>query len=82
MDWTNEKSGFDSLQEQYIFLFSIASRSTLERTQRLIQYVPNVVSSGVTRQGREADSSPPCSAEVKNDGAIHPLLHTSSWRNA
>jgi hypothetical protein len=29
---------------------------------------------------READHSPPSSAEVKNGGAITPLPHTSSWR--
>jgi hypothetical protein len=30
-------------------------------------------SPGVKRQGREADHSPPSSAEVKNGGAIPPL---------
>jgi hypothetical protein len=35
------------------------------------------------RQGREADHSPPTSAEVKiKRGSIHPLPHTSSWRSA
>jgi hypothetical protein len=29
---------------------------------------------------READHSPPSSAEVKNDGAIPPLPHMSPWR--
>jgi hypothetical protein len=33
---------------------------------------------GVKRQGRETDNSTPSSAEVKNDGAIPPLHHTSS----
>jgi hypothetical protein len=37
---------------------------------------------GVKRQGCEADHSPPTSAEVKKYGSIHPLPHTSSWRNA
>jgi hypothetical protein len=32
--------------------------------------------------GREADHSPPSSAELKNGGAILPLPHTSSWRGA
>jgi hypothetical protein len=27
----------------------------------------------------ESDHSPPCSAEVKNGGAIYPLPHMSSW---
>jgi hypothetical protein len=37
---------------------------------------------GLKRQGREADDSPPSSAEVKNCGAILPLPHTPSWRGA
>jgi hypothetical protein len=32
--------------------------------------------------GREADLSSPSGAEVKNGGAILPLIHTSSWRGA
>jgi hypothetical protein len=36
---------------------------------------------GVKRQGREADHSPPASAEVKKI-CIHPLPHTSSWHSA
>jgi hypothetical protein len=31
--------------------------------------------------GREADHSPPSSADVKNDGAVPPLLHMSSWHS-
>jgi hypothetical protein len=38
-----------------------------------IQLVPGAVSLEVKRQGREADHSPPSSAEVKNGGAIPPL---------
>jgi hypothetical protein len=37
---------------------------------------------GVKRPGREVDHSLPCNAEVKNDGAIPPLPHKSSWRGA
>jgi hypothetical protein len=47
-------------------------------TQPPIQWVPGAISSGVKRQGREADHSPPSSVEVKNGGAIAPLPHTSS----
>jgi hypothetical protein len=36
----------------------------------------------VKRQGREAEKSLPSIAEVKNGGAIPPLLHVSSWRDA
>jgi hypothetical protein len=36
----------------------------------------------VKRPEREADHSPPYSAEVKNGGAIPPRSHMSSWRGA
>jgi hypothetical protein len=42
------------------FLFSTASRSVLGPTQPPIQWVPGALS-----PGREADHSPPSSAEVK-----------------
>jgi hypothetical protein len=40
--------------------FSISSRPALESTQLPIKWIP-----GVKRQGREADHSPPTSAEAK-----------------
>jgi hypothetical protein len=49
-----------------IFLFTTASRTALEPTQSPIQWVPEAFSLGVKRPGREADHSPPSSAEVKN----------------
>jgi hypothetical protein len=49
-----------------IFLFTVASRPTLRPIQPPIQWVPGAISPGVKRQGREADHSPPSSAEVKN----------------
>jgi hypothetical protein len=33
----------------------------------------------IKRPVREAGNSPLSSAEVKNGGAVYPLLHTSSW---
>jgi hypothetical protein len=77
-----ERSGFDSRQGEEIFLFSTASRPALGPTQPPIQWVPGGLSVGVKRLGREADHSHPSSAEVKNGGAIPPLLHVSSWRSA
>jgi hypothetical protein len=32
--------------------------------------------------GRETDHSPLSDAEIKNDGAIPPIPHMSSWRGA
>jgi hypothetical protein len=37
---------------------------------------------GVKRLGREADQSPPSSAEVKNGWTVPPLPHMSSWHSA
>jgi hypothetical protein len=40
------------------------------------------ISSGVRRLGREPDHSPPSTAEFKNVGAIPPLPHKFSCRDA
>jgi hypothetical protein len=57
-----------------------ASRPALGPTQPPIQWVKRALSLGIKWPGREADHSPPCSAEVKNGEAIRPLPNTSSWR--
>jgi hypothetical protein len=64
------------------FLFSTSSRPALGSTQPPIQWVSGPLSPGAKRQGREADHSPPSSAEVKKIGSIHPLPLTASWRSA
>jgi hypothetical protein len=60
-----------------IFLFSKSSIPALRPTQPPIQWVPGVLSLGVKRPGREADHSPPTSAEVKKM-----WLYTSTPSNA
>jgi hypothetical protein len=45
-------------------------------------YILGAVSPGINLPGHETDHSLPSNADVKNDGAIHPLPLTSSWRNA
>jgi hypothetical protein len=47
------------------FVFSTSSRPTVESTQLPIQWVSRALYPGVKRPGREADHSPPASAEVK-----------------
>jgi hypothetical protein len=64
------------------FLFSMTSRPPLGPTQPPIQWEAMGVLLGVKWPGREADCSPPTSAEVENGGAIPPLTHTFSWRGA
>jgi hypothetical protein len=54
-----------------------AVRTGLGPTQPPIQWVPEAVSPGVKRQGREA-GSPPSSGEVKNGGAMPPLSQVAS----
>jgi hypothetical protein len=48
-----------------IFLFITASRTAPGPTQPPSQWVPGALSLGVKRPGREADHSPPSSAEVE-----------------
>jgi hypothetical protein len=56
---------FDSQRGLKIF-FTIASITALGTTQPPVQWVPGALSLGVKLQGREADQSPPSSAEIKN----------------
>jgi hypothetical protein len=69
--------GFNSRQTN-----SAVSRPAVGPTQPPIQWVPVAPSPWVKLQRREADNSPPSSAEVKNGGSIPPLPHTSSRRSA
>jgi hypothetical protein len=74
--------GFDSRRGLGIFLFTTVSRTALGPTQPPIQWVPRALSLRVKRSGREADPSPPSSAEVENERSYTPLPNTSSWRGA
>jgi hypothetical protein len=56
--------------------------SVLHTTQPPIRWALWALSQEVKWQGCEADHSPPSSAEVKNDEAIPPFPHTSSWHGA
>jgi hypothetical protein len=60
------------------FFFTTAFRPALGSTQPPNQRVPVVLSPGVKRPGREADHSPPSSAEEKNAATIPPITHTAS----
>jgi len=61
------------------FLFAITSRSTLGPSQPPSQWVLGAISPEVKRPGREADHSPPSSAEVKNERSYTSIRHTSLW---
>jgi hypothetical protein len=59
------------------FLFSTSSRPAVGPTQ------PGALSPGVKRPGREADCSPPASAEVNKTWMyIYLFPHTPSWPSA
>jgi hypothetical protein len=58
--------GFETRQELGIFLFTTASRTDLGLIRYPIQWIPGALYLGVKLPGREADHSPPSSAEVKN----------------
>jgi hypothetical protein len=82
MGWTIGVLGFDSRRGLVIFLFSTSSRTVLGPTQSPIQWVPGALSLGVKWPGREADHSPPSSAEVKE--WVELCFHSSntlSWRS-
>jgi hypothetical protein len=63
-------------------IFSTSSRSALRSTQPPIQWVPGVLSPGLKLPGREADYSPPTSAEVKKIWIFISTPHRPSWRSA
>jgi hypothetical protein len=65
---------FDFWRRLGIFLFTTAFRPTLGPTQPPIKWVPGAVLLGIKWPGREADHSPPASAEVKERPS------TPSWR--
>jgi hypothetical protein len=54
-------------QRQRNFPLTSVSRPALGPTQPPVQWVPGVLSRGKARPGRDADHSPPSSAEVKNE---------------
>jgi hypothetical protein len=66
MGWTFRVLGFNSQQGLGIFLFITVSIMALGPTQFPFQWVTGTLSLGVKWLGREADYSPPSSAEVKN----------------
>jgi hypothetical protein len=60
------RPGFEFRQGLGYFLLAAAPRPAVGLIQPLIQWVPGVLSLVVKRPGREADHSPPPSAEVNN----------------
>jgi hypothetical protein len=66
--------GFDSRRGLGSFLFTIVSRTALGLTQPPIQWVLGALPLGVKRPEREADHSPPSSAEVKE--CVELYLHS------
>jgi hypothetical protein len=53
-----------------IFLFSTTSGPPMGPTQSPIQWAVGIIFPGVKRHRREANQSPPSSADVKNVGAV------------
>jgi hypothetical protein len=58
--------GCGSRRRLGIFLFTTVSGPAVGPIQPPMQWVPAALTPGVKRPGREADHSPPSSAEVKN----------------
>jgi hypothetical protein len=69
------RPGFNSWEGQETFLYSIAFRLALERTQPPIRWVPKAFSPGVKRRTGEVDDSSSSSAVVKNvELHLHSLI--------
>jgi hypothetical protein len=68
--WTTEGLEFESRWEQEYSLFRVVDTGS-GVSQPPIQWAPGALYPGVKRQGREADHSPPATAEVKKI-----LIHT------
>jgi hypothetical protein len=81
--WTSGVLRFDFRRGLGIFLFTTASRTALGTIQPPIQWVPEVLSPEVKWPGREADHTPPSSANVTE--LVELYLHspnTPSWLGA
>jgi hypothetical protein len=70
----NTRLIFDPRQRQRIFPLTSASRPALGPTQPPVQWVPGALSAGgKVRLGRDADPSPPSSAEIKKEQELYLL---------
>jgi hypothetical protein len=77
-------SGFDSRQEQEMFLFSTEFIGFSGPIQPPLRWVVGAVFPEIKRPMRQADYTLPStsSSEVTNEKAIPPFPHTSSCRGA
>jgi hypothetical protein len=73
MGWTTGVQ-FPARAIMEIFLFLTSFRPALGPDQPPIQWLPRALSLGVKRSGREADHSPPSSAEVEK--CVELYLHS------
>jgi hypothetical protein len=72
--------GFHSRLKPGISIFTTTSRTALGLTQPPIQWVPGALSQGVKRPERDADHSPPSSAESKECVKLYlRSSNTPSW---
>jgi hypothetical protein len=69
----SEELGFDAQLRNHIFLVSMISVPARGCNQSPIQWLLKAVSSGVNRQGFQANYSPPFGVEKKNGKVKSPL---------
>jgi hypothetical protein len=79
--WTTMGSQFESRWGKEFSLLHVV-QTCYGAHQPRIQCVPGALSPGVKRPGREADHSPPASAEVKKMWIYIYTPSTPSWRSA
>jgi hypothetical protein len=77
--YTAERSQFESRERRdFSFLHVVQTDSGLIESP--IRWVTGDLSQGLKRLGREADDSPPITAEVKNTW-VYTFTHMPSWSN-
>jgi hypothetical protein len=81
MGWTTAETGFNSMQRQEIFLFSIIPRLALGPIQPPDQWVVGIVSPEIKQRVCEVAHSPPPIAKITNGGAIPPFPHVFMARD-
>jgi hypothetical protein len=73
--WKTEGSQFEPRQGNKFALLHVI-QTGFGLTQAPIQWVPEALSPELNRQGREADHSPPTSAEIKKTWVYNSIFYT------
>ena len=76
--WTSR--GSDLGRGQEFFFSSLKRLYRFWADQPSVEWIPEAFTLALKWRGREADHSPPCSSEVRMNGAVRHSLCIPSWR--